>query len=430
VPGHASAAIAAYPKLAVLDHPSANVPADWGVYPNLFNVEESTFQFLEDVLAEVVTLFPSEYIHVGGDEAVKDQWKASRRVQARMRELGAKDEHEMQSYFIKRMETFLTAKGRRLIGWDEILEGGLAPNATVMSWRGIDGAVAAAAAGHDTVLSPQPTLYFDRRPFDSPSSPGRVEISTLESVYAFDPAPAAISEQQRKHILGVQANIWTEHIRTPERVEFMAFPRAAAIAEVGWSLSKDWAGFSERLPAQLERYQVLDVRFAEAPLPRPVDPLRRISHEMALCTDKIALSLEDDAPIAGDRAVFKVDIMNPCWLFKGADLSKANALVAAVGQVPFNFQIGDAVKEISLLEPATAAGELEVRIDDCKGERIAVLPLAPAVGNFEVTTLPSAKITPRQGKHDLCLTFTRNSIDPIWALDSIELKTNTATGTE
>jgi hexosaminidase len=430
VPGHASAAIAAYPKLAVLDHPSAKVPADWGVYPNLFNVEESTFQFLEDVLAEVVTLFPSEYIHVGGDEAVKDQWKASRRVQARMRELGAKDEHEMQSYFIKRMETFLTAKGRRLIGWDEILEGGLAPNATVMSWRGIDGAVAAAAAGHDTVLSPQPTLYFDRRPFDTPSSPGRVEISTLESVYAFDPAPAAISEQQRKHILGVQANIWTEHIRTPERVEFMAFPRAAAIAEVGWSLSKDWAGFSERLPAQLERYKVLDVRFAEAPLPRPVDPLRRISHEMALCTDKIALSLEDDAPIAGDRAVFKVDIMNPCWLFKGADLSKADALVAAVGQVPFNFQIGDAVKEISLPKPATPAGELEVRIDDCKGERIAVLPLAPAIGNFAVTTLPPAKITPREGKHDLCLTFTRNSIDPIWALDSIELKTNMAAGTE
>jgi hexosaminidase len=430
MPGHASAAIAAYPKLAVIDRPSTNVPSDWGVYPNLFNVEESTFQFLEDVLAEVVTLFPGQYIHVGGDEAVKDQWQASRRVQARMRELGAKDEHQMQSYFIGRMEKFLTAKGRRMIGWDEILEGGLAPNATVMSWRGIDGAVAAAAAGHDTVLSPQPTLYFDRRPFDTPSSAGRVEISTVENVYAFDPAPAAISEQQRKHILGVQANIWTEHIRTPARVEFMAFPRAAAIAEVGWSATKDWAGFSERMPAQLERYKVLDVRFAEPPLPRPVDPLRRISHELALCTDKIALSLEDDAPITGDRAVFKVDIMNPCWLFKGADLSNVNALVASVGQAPFNFQIGAAVKEIVLHKPATAAGELEVRLDDCKGERIAVLPLAPAVGNFAVTTLPPANITARAGKHDLCLTFTRNSIDPIWIVDSIELKTSSETGTE
>jgi hexosaminidase len=257
-----------------------------------------------------------------------------------------------------------------------------------------------------------------------------VELSTVEDVYAFDPAPAAISEEQRNHILGVQANIWTEHIRTPDRVEFMTFPRAAAIAEVGWSATKDWAGFSERLPAQLARYKVLDVRFAEAPLPRPVDPFRRTSHEMALCTNKIALSLEDDAPVAGDRAIFKVDIMNPCWLFKGADLSKANVLVASVGQVPFNFQIGDAVKEIPLSKPATPAGELEVRVDDCKGERIAVLPLAPAIGNFAVTTLPAASIKPREGLHDLCLTFTRKHIDPIWVVDSIELKSDTAAGTE
>ncbi len=430
MPGHASAAIAAYPKLGVSDRSSPNVPADWGVYPNLFNAEESTFQFLEDVLAEVVTLFPGQYIHVGGDEAVKDQWQASRRVQARMRELGAKDEHEMQSYFIRRMEKFLTAKGRRLIGWDEILEGGLAPNATVMSWRGIDGAVAAAAAGHDTILSPQPTLYFDRRPFDTPALTGRVEVSTLESVYAFDPAPSAISEAQRKHILGVQANIFTEHMRTLDRVESMTFPRAAAIAEVGWSSTKDWAGFSERLPAQLERYKVLDVRLAEAPLPRPMDPFRRTNHEMALCTDKIALALEDDGPVGGDRAIFKVDIMNPCWLFKGADLSKANTLVASVGQVPFNFQIGDAVKEIPLPSPASPAGELEVRVDDCQGERIAVLPLAPAVGNFAVTTLPAARVKPREGLHDLCLTFTRKSLDPIWVIDSIELQSNTAAGTE
>jgi hexosaminidase len=430
MPGHASAAIAAYPKLAVLDRPSTTVPADWGVYPNLFNVEESTFRFFEDVLTEVVALFPGQYIHVGGDEAVKDQWKASRRVQARMRELGVKDEHGMQSYFITRMEKFLTRKGQRLIGWDEILEGGLAPDATVMSWRGIDGAVAAAAAGHDTVLSPQPTLYFDRRPFDTPRSPGRVEISTVENVYAFDPAPAAISEAQRKHILGVQANLWTEHIRTTDRVEFMAFPRAAALAEVGWSPTKDWAGFSERLPALLERYKVLDVRFAEVPLPRPVDPFRRISNEMALCTERIPLMLEDDAPITGERAVFKVDIMEPCWLFKGADLSKIHSLVAAVGQVPFNFQIGAAVKEIPLHQPSTPAGELEVRIDDCKGERIAVLPLAPAVQNFAVTTLPAASVTPRDGTHDLCLMFTRKSIDPIWVIDSIELKSNTAAGTE
>ncbi|MBM0107273.1 family 20 glycosylhydrolase [Steroidobacter sp. S1-65] len=430
MPGHASAAIAAYPQLAVIDRPSTQVPADWGVYPNLFNVEESTFQFLQDVLAEVIALFPSEYIHVGGDEAVKDQWKASARVQARMRELGLKDEHEMQSYFIKRMETFLSSQGRRLIGWDEILEGGLPPKATVMSWRGIDGAVAAATAGHDTVLSPQPTLYFDRRPVDLPTLPGRASVVTTEEVYAFDPVPAALNEEQRKHILGVQANIWVEHIRTLERVELMTFPRAAALAEVAWSPVKDWASFSARLPAQLERYRALDVRYAEALPPRSLDPFRRSSHELALCSDKIRLSLEDDAPVTGDRAVFLVDILDPCWVFKDADLSKVQSLVAAVGQVPFNFQIGDAVKQIPLPPPATAAGELEVRIGDCKGERIAVLPLAPAVGNHAVTTLPPAQITPREGKHDLCFTFTRKSIDPTWVIDSIALQTTTAAATE
>ena len=166
MPGHASAAIAAYPQLGVTGKPSA-VPADWGIYQNLFNVEESTFAFLEDVLGEVMELFPGEYIHVGGDEAVKNQWQASARVQSRRRELGVQDEHALQSYFVQRIEKYLNAHGRRLIGWDEILEGGLAPNATVMSWRGIQGAVAAAAAGHDAVLAAAPTLYFDNRPLNT-----------------------------------------------------------------------------------------------------------------------------------------------------------------------------------------------------------------------------------------------------------------------
>lgn len=429
MPGHASAAIAAYPRLAASSKPSPQVPADWGIYSSLFNVEESTLTFLEDVLDEVVSLFPGAYIHIGGDEAVKDEWKASPRVQARMRELGVKDEHELQSYIVQRMEKFLSSKGRRLIGWDEILEGGLAPNATVMSWRGIDGAVAAASAGHDAVLSPHPTLYFDHRPYDVPRPPGRGRVITIEEVYAFDPAPAALSEEQRKHILGVQANIWTEHIRTPDRVEFMAFPRAAAIAEVAWSPVKDWDGFSARLPALLDRYKALGVRFAQPAPSRPLDPFRRTSHELSLCSDKIPLSLEDDAPVdsqGGERAVFLVDIMQPCWLFKAADLSKVTSLVASVGQVPFNFQIGDAVTAIELQAPATAVGELEVRLDDCNGERVAVLPLAPAVGNFAVTKLPVAKIAPREGRHDLCFTFTRKSVDPIWVIDSVQLQTSSA----
>lgn len=424
VPGHASAAIAAYPQLAAVERPNARVPADWGIYPNLFNVEETTFQFLEDVLDEVVALFPGQYIHMGGDEAVKDQWKASARVQARMRELGVKDEHELQSYFIRRLETFLSGKGRRLIGWDEILEGGLAPNATVMSWRGIEGAVAAATSGHDAVLSPHPILYFDHRPIDAASPPGRGRIVTVEAVYGFDPLPAALNAEQSKHILGVQANIWTEHIRTPDRVEYMTFPRAAAVAEIAWSSveNKSWPAFSSRLLGHLFRYQALDVRYAYSASPEPLQPNVRTSHQLSLCTDKVPLSLEDDAPVNGARAIFMVDILEPCWLFKGAELDGINAISASVGQVPFNFQVGDDVKAIPLRAPATAAGELEVRIDHCKGERIAVLPLAPAVSNSAVTTLPPVDIEPRPGKHDLCFTFTQKSVDPTWVIDSIALQ--------
>ncbi len=421
MPGHASAAIAAYPQLGVTGKPMA-VPADWGIYQNLFNVEESTFAFLEDVLGEVMTLFPGEYIHVGGDEAVKDQWQASARVQSRRRELGVKDEHALQSYFVQRIEKYLNAHGRRLIGWDEILEGGLAPNATVMSWRGIQGAVAAAEAGHDAVLSAAPTLYFDNRPLNTVHT-GRGPVVSIEDVYRFNPAPAALSEAQRAHILGVQANLWTEHVRTEERAEYMLFPRAAAIAEVGWSPAAriDWTSFSTRLPDQLARYQTLGVGFARAPAPVAPRPGYRTSHELAPCSENILLSLEDDAPLQGDRAVFLVDVMNPCWLYRDVDLSQIGAIAAAVGQVPFNFQIGDEIKKIPLRKPRSAAGELEVRIDGCEGETIATFPLAAAAQSYAVTQLAPTGIGKRTGTHDLCFTFTQAAIDPLWVLDFVQL---------
>jgi hexosaminidase len=430
MPGHASAAVAAYPQLAVAGAPlltsdGVHPPADWGVYPSIFNVEEATFAFLEDVLSETLELFPSEYIHVGGDEAVKDQWRASAAVQQRMRELGLKDEHALQSWFIQRIEKFLNARGRRLIGWDEILEGGLAPNATVMSWRGVDGAIVAAAAGHDTVLSPHPILYFDNRPLDVASPPGRGPVVSVEDVYRFDATPAALTEAQRKHVLGVQANVWTEHIRTEDRVEFMMFPRAAALAEVAWSPAErlDWSSFSARLPAQLARYERLQVRNS----PLAIDPPHvatnglRTSHALKLCSQNIPLSLEDDAPLQGERAVFLVDIANPCWIYPQADLSRATSLRASVGQAPFNFQIGEDVKKIPLRAPATAAGELEVRLDHCEGEKIAALSLAPAAGEQAVTQLPPAALPVRAEKHDLCLTFTRASVDPMWLVHTIQL---------
>jgi hexosaminidase len=427
MPGHATATIVAYPALGFDGRAPAAVPADWGIYPNLFNVEDATFAFLEDVLREVMKLFPSKYIHVGGDEALKDQWRSSPQVQQRMRERGIADEHALQSYFIQRVGHFLAANGRRLIGWDEILEGGLAADATVMSWRGIDGALAAAAAGHDAVLSPWPVLYFDNRQGTGIAEPpGRGRVMDLETVYRFDPMPPALPPEQRHHILGLQGNLWTEHIRTEDRLQWMAFPRAAAVAEIGWSPAArlDYEDFHRRLMLARGWYDAVGLEAADSSL-RAADmpkPGVRRSQELRTCGDKLVLNLEDDAPLAGTRAVFLVDIMQPCWIYERADLSRVTQIVASVGQFPFNFQIGADRDAIRLRAPATAEGELEIRLDSCEGELIATLPLAAAVASDTVTRLSPAAIQPRTGTHDLCLTFTGRGIDPMWAIDSLELR--------
>jgi hexosaminidase len=430
MPGHATAAIVAYPQLGVTDHPPGAVPSDWGVYHNLYNIDDSTFDFLDNVLDEVMALFPSEYVHVGGDEAAKDQWKVSPRIQARMRELHIANENALQSYFIQRLEKHLNAHGRRMIGWDEILEGGLARNATVMSWRGIDGAVAAVAARHDAVLSPWPTLYFDNRQgTGSDEPPGRGKVISLHDVYDFDPMPPGIATNERQHILGLQANVWTEHIRTEDRVEYMSFPRAAAVAEIGWSPpgKHDWDDFVRRLPSEFARYKAVGLRYSDDTLhseaAHPLGPFERYaSQDLKTCTDKLVLSLEDDAPVRGKRAIFLIDILNPCWILPAADLSQAPTLQAAVGQVPFNFQIGKDRDNIHLTPPESRAGELEVHLDSCSGERIAIGSLAPAIGNDAVTRLPAIPLPKVPGRHDLCFRFTQSTLDPLWALDWVQLQ--------
>lgn len=267
VPGHATAAIAAYPELGTIGTPL--VPSsEWGVFPNLVNAEEGTYRFLENVLSEVVALFPGTYVHIGGDEAVKDQWEASARVQQRMREVGAKDEMAMQGHLVERLEKYLAGHGKRLIGWDEILEAKLPAEATVMSWRGIEGGLKAARQGHDVVMSPSNKTYLDYLQTSSPNEPpGRPATITLEDVYTFEPVPAELEEAQRHHILGLQANLWTEHTRTFERLQHHAFPRLAAVAETGWSPAarKDYAEFLTRLPRQLQRYDALGVGYAKTP---------------------------------------------------------------------------------------------------------------------------------------------------------------------
>ncbi|HEX8471799.1 MAG TPA: beta-N-acetylhexosaminidase, partial [Brevundimonas sp.] len=303
VPGHASAAVAAYPELGVRDAPDsavAAVPSDWGVYHTLFNTKPETIVFLTSVLDEVMDLFPGQYIHLGGDEAAKDQWKASPSTQAHMRALGLTDEMQLQGWFMKQMETHLNAHGRRLIGWDEILEGGLEGSATVMSWRGVEGAIEAARLGHDTVLTPGPTFYFDYRQSPNDGAPGRVVMSTMQGLYDFDPW-AGMTPEQAKHVLGVQGNIFTEHMLTEDRVEYMAFPRTAALAELAWSAPErtDFSDFTRRLQPQLARYRALGIGYAEAALDTvaeapPPDGERRYDHQMALCSSAIAIALIDD----------------------------------------------------------------------------------------------------------------------------------------
>ncbi|HEV2286107.1 MAG TPA: family 20 glycosylhydrolase, partial [Steroidobacteraceae bacterium] len=425
MPGHASAALVAYPRLASTQTPATAVPSDWGVYPNLFNVEESTFTFLERVLDEVMALFPGAFVHTGGDEAVKDQWRASQRIQARMRELGVPDEAALQGYFTARMARYLAAHGRRLIGWDEILEGGVPADAAVMSWRGVAGAIAAAASGHDTVLSPAPTLYLDNRQGTGPGEPpGRGTVVSLEDVYRFDPLPGALA-RDAQHVLGVQANLWTEHVRTEANAEYMTWPRAAALAEVAWSAPAriDWDSFRMRLASEFTRYRALGIHYADdvfAP-PRVVGPYERhYSQDLKTCESKLLLNLEDDAPLAGPRAVFLVDIMDPCWLLPAVDLGKALTLTAAVGQVPFNFQIGHDIEKIHLDAPRTPAGELEVRLDGCAGAPAVTLPLAPAVANDAVTVLPPA-VLKGGGVHTLCLRVAQRTLDPLWTIDWVQV---------
>ncbi len=267
LPGHCMASLAAYPELSCTGGPF-EVPSIWGVKKDVYCAgNEAVFEFLKNVLIEVMELFPGEYIHIGGDEVPKDRWQHCRKCQRRMKTEGLADEHELQSYFIKRIEKFLNDHGRKLIGWDEILEGGLAPDATVMSWRGMDGGIQAAQMNHDVVMTPTSHCYFDYYQADPAGEPQAIGgYTTLEKVYGFDPVPAELNEKEKERILGAQGNVWTEYISTPEYAEYMAVPRMIALAEVCWSKAdhKDWNNFMNRMENQWPRLDVLGVNYSPA----------------------------------------------------------------------------------------------------------------------------------------------------------------------
>lgn len=266
LPGHASAALAAYPEFGCTDlNIEYKVQSTWGIFPEIFCPTEETFEFLTTVFDEVMELFPGPFIHVGGDEAMKDHWKVSKIAQNVMKREGLANEEELQSYFIRRFDSHLTNAGRRLLGWDEILEGGLAPNATVMSWRGEEGGIAAARLGHDAVMSPTGYAYFDYyQSSNRESEPIAIGgYLPLEKVYSYEPIPAELETNLHHHILGAQGNVWTEYMKTTDKVEYMAFPRISAMAEIGWTSkeNRNYESFIYRLSYMLKRLDWLDVNY-------------------------------------------------------------------------------------------------------------------------------------------------------------------------
>jgi hexosaminidase len=368
-----------------------------------------------------------------------------------------------------------------------------------MSWRGVSGAHQAAIAGNDTVLSPQPMLYLDHRQSALPNEPpGRLEPSTLKGVYAFEPLDHELTAAQRRHVLGVQANIWTEHIGTEERVEWMALPRAAAVAEVGWSQRRNWPDFVSRLVPAFARYRAFGLNYADslfgieprialapqgveialsntselsgivgtsirytldgtdpnatspeyrsaitAPLggdvraatfleriqasrvlSRHLDAqagVRRTSLELQVCSDAVGLLLEPRAADGRAAHPIAIDIMNPCWMDRGVDLSRAPQFTAAVAALPFNYELAGEEAKIRVGDAATPEGELEVHADRCDAPVLIKLPLAPAAGRVGVVSLPPQRLPALTGRHDLCLRFARPRLDPLWGLDWVEI---------
>ena len=266
LPGHALAAIACYPELSCGLEDHYETATKWGVFKQVYCPKESTFEFLEDVFDEVFELFPSELIHIGGDECPKASWKVCPDCQALIKKLGLKDEYELQSYFVTRMEKYINSKGRQIIGWDEILQGGLAPNAKVMSWLGEEGGIKAAQQHHEVVMSPHEKYYLDYWQADPYSEPLAMSgPTTLRTMYEYEPVPEVLTEEEARYIIGVEGCVWTEYMPTPERVEYMAWPRMCAIAETGWTQSnKDWEGFTRRLEKHFSRLDGMDVDYCSA----------------------------------------------------------------------------------------------------------------------------------------------------------------------
>ena len=324
MPGHAQAAISAYPELGCTGEQVA-VATKWGVFENIYCPNQKTFSFLEDVLTEVIDLFPGEYVHIGGDEAPKKQWKECSHCQKLIKEHYLKDENGLQSYFIKKIEAFVNSKGKKIIGWDEILEGGLAPNATVMSWRGTEGAVEAAKEGHDVILTPGSHAYFDHYQADLSDEPLAIGgFLPLKKVYSFNPIPEELTEEEAKYVLGAQGNVWTEYMPTTDQVEYMAFPRILAMSEVVWrgattNLEADYPDFLSRVEPFMSRMDVLDINYA--------NHMYDVSGEVIKKEGKLSYQLT--SPIEGKPIVYRLNDLAKDAFYNGPIPININTTVEA-----------------------------------------------------------------------------------------------------
>ena len=491
MPGHAQAAIAAYPEFGVTGQQPA-VSTDWGVHAYLYNTDAAALGFLQEVLDEVMAVFPSTYIDLGGDEALKDQWKASAAIQAQMRGLKLADEDALQGWFITHMAEYLQAHGRKLIGWDGILTPGLPPQAAVMAWQNPDYTAQALQQGHDVVIAYSPTLYMDDYQSDAHDEPpGRPPVVSLKDVYGFEPAPVPTGKPGAGQVLGEQINLWTEYMPTFARDEHALFPRMAAFAEAAWSpaAARDWDGFLARLPAELTRYHALGIGYADstyaprfalspegdskisvslsnqvggviryaigdtavtAASPLYSTPLTmtppaeltatafatdgsplatrhahidaaalttRDSDALDTCSNKLVLRIEAPRPLTGTRPVYRVDIMDTCWLWRAAAVDGMRHLSVGIGKLPWNYQLAHDVSGVVVRPTDGSYPALDVHLDSCGGQTLAHLPLQAA----EIQTQLTAQLPAFSGSHDLCFIVTGDPKQGLWAIDKVLL---------
>lgn len=352
MPGHSVAALAAYPELSCTGGPF-EVRKIWGVSDDIYCAgNEKTFEFIENVLTEVMALFPSQYIHIGGDEAPHGRWAACPKCQKRIHDEGLKDEGELQSYFIKRIEKFLNDKGRKLIGWDEIIEGGLAPDATVMAWRSVDAAIEAANQGHDVIMTPNDVLYFDHYQSNPDTEPLAIGgHTTLKAVYNYEPIPPVISPENAKHFLGPQANIWTEYAGSPDIVEYRAYPRALALAEIAWTQpeNKNWDSFINRLDNQYPRLSAMDVNYCKGIYVVDIDPVKTdngIRFQLSSEINKAEIRYTTDNTVPNKNSALyttPVQVENSCTLKAAVIVNGEAAGIVNSRQITLNKAFGKPV---------------------------------------------------------------------------------------